>query len=92
MVTAAQWDSINSVLIYAWVFVFFLGSFAGNLLIAHSLIPSFYTTGHISSRVHRIRPAFYGLAVIFGVATVWTLIQLVDTTEVLRTIYPKTWI
>lgn len=92
IVTSSQWREISSVLVYFWVFVFVLGSFAGNLLIAHSLIPSLAITGHIGPTVTRARPVFYVLAVLFGLATVWTIVQIVEGTEVLRTIYPKTWI
>lgn len=92
VITASQWQDISSVLVYFWAFVFFLGSFAGNLLIAHSLIPSLAITGHIGPSVTRIRPVFYGLTVLFGIAVIWTIVQIVEGTDVLRTIYPKVWI
>ena len=92
IVTSSQWEEISSVLVYFWAFVFLLGSFAGNLLIAHSLIPSLAITGHIGPSVTRVRPVFYGLAVLFGLAVIWTIVQIVDGTQVLRDIYPKVWI
>ncbi len=92
IITASQWDEITSALVYFWLLVFFLGSFAGNLLIAHSVIPSLHTTGHIGDRVVRVRPFFYVMTVVFALAVVWAVVQVVDATEVLRTIYPKVWI
>jgi hypothetical protein len=92
IVTSSQWQEISSVLVYFWAFAFLLASFAGNLLIAHSLIPSLAITGHIGPSVTRVRPVFYGLAVLFGLAVIWTLVQIVDGTQVLRDIYPKVWI
>ena len=92
VLTSSQWDDITSALVYIWIFVFFLGSAAGNLLIAHSLIPSLYMTGHVGRRINRVRPGFYGLTVVFALATIWTFVQIIDTTEVLRIVYPKVWI
>ena len=92
IITASQWDEVTSVLVYFWFLVFFLGSFAGNLLIAHSLIPSLQTTGHISDRVARVRPFFYAMTVVFALAVAWAVVRVIDATDVLRTIYPKVWI
>ena len=92
VLTAAQWDEVSTTLVYIWVFVFFLGSFAGNLLIAHALIPSLAITGHVGRRVSALRPVFYSLAVVFVLATAWAVVNFVNSSEVLRTIYPKVWI
>ncbi len=92
IITSSQWQDVGSFLVYSWAFVFLLPSFAGNLLIAHSLIPSLAITGHVGPRVSRVRPVFYALAVIFGLATIWSLVQIVDRSGVLVDIYPKVWI
>ncbi len=92
IITSSQWQDVGSFLVYLWAFVFLLPSFAGNFLVAHSLIPSLAITGHVGPRVTRTRPVFYALAVLFGLATIWTVVLMIDGSGVLQEIYPKVWI
>jgi arginine exporter protein ArgO len=63
-----------------------------SLLVAHAIIPSLATTGHIGPRVERVRPLFYAAAVAAAAIALFALFGFVTESDVLRTIYTKVWI
>ena len=90
--TAADWDQVQTTLVYLWLLWLAVVTMAMSLLVAHAVIPSLATTGHIGPQVERVRPIFYGLAAIAAVIAIFAFIGFVTESEVVRTIYTKVWI
>lgn len=90
--TSADWNQVSTTLTYIWLSFGALASMGLLLLTAHAIIPSLIITGHVSRSLNKVRPVFYALAVGAAFGTAWAFYNLVTASEVLRTIYPKTWI
>jgi len=90
--TSADWDQIQTTLVYLWVLWLSVIAMALSLLVAHAVIPSLATTGHIGSGVERVRPIFYVAAAIAAAIAIFTFVGFVTESEVVRTIYTKVWI
>ncbi len=90
--TAADWDQIQTTLVYLWVLWVAVITMAMSLLVAHAIIPSLTTTGHLGPRVERIRPVFYAAAAAAAAVALFAFVGFLAESEVLRTIYTKVWI
>lgn len=90
--TSADWDQIQTTLVYLWLLWLSVIAMALSLLVAHAIIPSLATTGHIGPRVERVRPLFYAAAAAAGAIALFALFGFVTESDVLRTIYTKVWI
>lgn len=90
--TSADWDQIQTTLVYLWLLWLSVIAMALSLLVAHAIIPSLVTTGHIGQRVERVRPLFYGAAAVAAAIALFAFYGFVTESEVLRTIYTKVWI
>ncbi len=90
--TSADWDQIQTTLVYLWVLWLSVIAMALSLLVAHAVIPSLATTGHIGSGVERVRPIFYVAAAIAAAIAIFAFVGFVTESEVVRTIYTKVWI
>ena len=66
-------------------------TFAGSILMARAIIPSLVYTGHASDRVDRLRPVFYGLAVVAGLGVIVLAFQWISNLGVLYDIYDRTY-
>lgn len=90
--TSADWDQIQTTLVYLWLLWLSVIGMALFLLVAHAIIPSLATTGHVGPRVERIRPIFYVAAAITTTIAIFAFIGFLTESDVLRTIYTKVWI
>ncbi len=90
--TSADWDQIQTTLVYLWVLWLSVIAMALSLLVAHAVIPSLATTGHIGSGVERVRPIFYVAAAIAAAISIFAFVGFVTESDVVRTIYTKVWI
>ena len=90
--TSADWDQIQTTLVYLWVLWLSVIAMALSLLVAHAVIPSLATTGHIGPRVERVRPIFYMAAAAAAAIALFAFVGFVTESEVVRTIYTKVWI
>jgi hypothetical protein len=59
---------------------------------AHAFIPSLVTTGHIPQAANKIRPFFYGATIAFAMGAVWSMVNVINSSEVLRNVYPRVWV
>ncbi len=73
-----DWSDIGNILTNLWIMVGLVVLFATNLLIGHIFIPSLVDTGHIPQDTQKFRPAFYLLALVAFVFTIFFLIQSID--------------
>jgi len=90
--TSADWDQIQTTLVYLWLLWLSVIAMALSLLVAHAVIPSLATTGHIGPRVERVRPIFYMAAAAAAAIALFAFVGFVTESEVVRTIYTKVWI
>lgn len=90
--TSADWDQIQTTLVYLWLLWLSVIAMALSLLVAHAIIPSLATTGHIGPRVERVRPIFYMAAAAAAAIALFAFVGFVTESEVVRTIYTKVWI
>ena len=90
--TALEWQQVSDTLFYLWMFVFFMGAVAANFLVAHALIPTLVWTRHLPQRAHVVRPVFYLVAIAAAAGVAWAAVNAINSSEVLRTLYPKVWI
>ena len=90
--TSADWDQIQTTLVYLWVLWLSVIAMALSLLVAHAIIPSLATTGHIGPRTERVRPIFYMAAAAAAAIALFAFVGFVTESEVVRTIYTKVWI
>ncbi len=90
--TSADWDQVQATLGYLWLLWLAVITMALSLLVAHAIIPSLATTGHIGPQVVRFRPIFYGAAAVAAAIAFFAFYGFLTESEVLRTIYTKVWI
>ncbi|MYD37147.1 MAG: hypothetical protein F4X20_09155 [Dehalococcoidia bacterium] len=90
--TAADWEQIETTLVYLWLLWLSVIGMALSLLVAHAIIPSLATTGHVGPRVERVRPIFYFAAALAAAIAIFAFVGFLTESDVLRTIYTKVWI
>ncbi|MBI4297711.1 MAG: hypothetical protein HY676_04190 [Chloroflexi bacterium] len=56
---AQTWDKLSEIVYFLWFFLAAMSAFGGSFLLAHAIIPSLVTTGHISVRVGRFYDPFF---------------------------------
>ncbi len=83
------WSDIGKLLMFLWVFLLLVIIFASNLLLAHVLIPSLIGTKHLPERLQKLRPPFYGVAILAFVGVVFVIIRVADLAHILEKVYPK---
>jgi uncharacterized membrane protein len=91
-ITAAAWAEVGDFLTALIVFAVLVIGFAGNLLVAHALIPSLVASEHISSRANRIRPVFYLASLVLFVGAITFLTITSGLAGVIGDIYDRWWI
>ncbi len=87
-----EWSEIGSVLTYLGLAVLFVVIFASNMLLGLSFIPSHIITGEIPYSAHKLRPAFYLVAIVSFGAAIFCLAQAFDGVSVLDRIWNDYWI
>ncbi len=91
-VTTAFWHELALTLRLLLLLVGFVFFFAGNMVVAHMVIPSLVMTGHAPEKLSRYRPLFYMAALAGAAGMVATFIVLSNIIQVLSDIYPRWWI
>ena len=94
--TFVNWSDTSSILLFIWLFVISVIGFASALLLAHAVIPSLLTSGHVPegmrSLVAKQRLPLYLLAILMlGVVAFW-LSAATDAAHELRRFWPRDWI
>jgi hypothetical protein len=66
---------------------------AGSMLVAHGIIPSLTESGGIKDpRIQKLRPVFYGTAVISFVLVIVVVVIGVQWVEKVNSVYGRWWI
>ena len=91
-VGASEWSEIGSLLTNLWIVVFLIVTFAGNMIVGHSMLPSLLATRDVPDVAERSRPIFYALAVISLGLALFFLARAVGDAGVLGDIWSDYWI
>ena len=86
------WASIGELLTWLGLFALFVIGSGLSFLLAHAVVPSLVTTGHLPRQVEKVRIALYLVALVAFVGAVWFFIRFVVTGEVISQIYDRFWI
>ncbi len=92
MPSAADWRAIEPLLWNLWLFVLFMIGFAGNLMLAHAVIPSLVGTHHLPHRAASLRPPLYVVSLISFAVAIAIFYNFATNLDVVYGIYGKQWI
>ena len=91
-VTTEIWHDLSTVLRFFWVYILFIIVFAANFLLAHAIIPSLVSTGHLPQSFNRVRPLIYiGAFGILTVALLFVVLTLLNI-GVIGEVWGRWWI
>lgn len=90
-ITTAEWAMTGQLLRFFWGLLLFIISFAGNLLLALSFIPSLVGTGHLPKSALSIRPVLFVIAAGSIVMAAYLFYRMVQLHTVFGIIYPTRW-
>ena len=78
--TGANWNDIHIWLQWLWIYLPLVVTFALTVLIAHAMIPSLISTGHLPPSANRLRLPLTGFAMAVFVAAAVILVFAVNST------------
>lgn len=87
-----QWDDVTTILVWLWTFVGCMILFAGNLLLAHGIIPSLTSSRDLPMRFASLRPIFFAVSGAFLLVAIFCFAMFVINLQVLYDIYDRVWI
>lgn len=79
-------------LIWLWCFVGSMIMFAGNLLLAHGIIPSLVSSRDLPMRYARLRPILFAVSGLFLILAIVCFVSFVVSLQDSYDIYPHVWI
>ena len=89
----STWSEIGKTLTNLWLVVLFTVLVAGNLLVAHNLVPSFVASRHVAADARKAGVAFYLLAIIsLGLALFFLARVIGLANDTLRLFWESFWI
>ena len=91
-ITSGQWSDVTTTLVWLWMFVGSMIMFAGNLLLAHGIIPSLTSSRDLPVRFYSFRPIFFAVSGLFLVIAIICFVMFVANLQVLYNIYDRVWI
>ena len=86
------WAGIGEFLTWLGLFTLFVIGSGLNFLLAHAVVPSLVTTGHLPKKVEKSRVVFYLVSLVAFVGAIWFVVRLLVTGEVISDIYDRFWI
>ncbi len=91
-ITTEQWSQLSTLVTTLWLCYALAILISFDLLIGHAVIPSMVASGHLPQGLNRIRPLFYGIAILGGIAIVTLVASRASLLHVPFDIYFKQWI
>lgn len=95
-ITSAEWSQVGTLLKFLWGFLLFVVAFALTMLLAHALLPSLLSSGHVPDelidRVRKGRPLLYLLGLTALVIAALFMVAVVSQSDVLGRLYARLWI
>ena len=81
--TSTNWNDIHLWLVWFWIYLPLVVTFAMTMLTAHALIPSLIITGHLPASASRLRVPLSGFAfLVFAAAIVILVLGINKTLDV----------
>ena len=90
-INSASWREIGNFLTFIWLILLFNVGFGFNFLMAHAIIPSLVTTGHLPQRLNRVRRIFYGGAFAALALSAFAVSRVAVEARLLEDIWGRFW-
>ena len=91
-ITSADWRDLGNLLTFFWLILLFAIGFGFNFLMAHAIIPSLISSGHLPERINKARRVFYGGAVVSLSLVAFAVGRAVVEAQFLSDIWNRWWI
>jgi len=91
-ITSADWRDIGNFLTYIWLILLFNIGFGFNFLMAHAIIPSLVSSGHLPQRLDKARRVFYGGAFVALALVVFVASRALVEGRFIENIWSRSWI
>ncbi len=78
--TSTNWNDIHVWLVWFWIYLPLVVTFAMTMLTAHALIPSLIITGHLPASASRLRVPLSGFAFLVFAAAIVILVLGINKT------------
>ncbi len=91
-ISADSWNEIGKWLQALWLYFLLILVFAFSFLVAHAVIPSLVSTGHLPQRYMKMRRLAYAVALVAFVGAMVFLSYAAILTQLLGDIYDRWWI
>ena len=88
-ITRTDWNEIGRVLKFLWLFVAFSIGFGANFLLAHAIVPSLVTTGHLPSGVLAVRRFLYMAALGALVGVIFAMSNFISGLGLIESFWPR---
>ena len=89
---SVEWSDINQLVMWLIFLPLTMIVFAFSMAIAHAIIPSAVTSGHIPTGASKLRPLFYTTSAIGAILVIIVIINIFSSVDVIKNIYPNWWI
>ena len=90
--TGYEWSDIGRTLTNIWLMVGFVVVAAANILIGHIFVPSLVSSRHLPAFVGKIRPMFYGVALLAFAVAFYELVAGFELVDVIKRFWHEPWI
>ena len=87
--TSENWNNIHLFLLWFWIYLPIVVTFAITMLTAHALIPSLVNTGHLPESAQRLRFPLTAFAALLFVAGVVILVLGINATLDVRQVWDR---
>lgn len=91
-ITAFDWSEIGNWMHWLWAYLFTIVTLAFTFLIAHAIIPSLVSSGHLPGKFLKLRIPLYTGVVLFGGLATLFMTWTVRNTHLLEDVYNRFWI
>lgn len=86
------WDELDRGLIFFWLALLMMVGMAVYFLLAHAIIPSLVGTRDLPQGFAKLRPVFYGAAILSLLLALFLYYITWETVSVYLDVYPRKWI
>ena len=91
-ITSGDWAEIGNWLTILWVLVVFNISLGFHFIMAHAIIPSLVSSGHIPQSIGKIRKGMYAVAAASLVGSTYIISRLIVNADVIQGFWDRQWI
>lgn len=86
------WDELDTGLIFFWLALLMMVGMAVSFLLAHAIIPSLVGTQDLPQGFAKLRPVFYGAAILALLLALFLYYMTWETVSIYLEVYPRKWI